>query len=192
MGMKAYKASLGLALVFYAGIVSAQTTGRAFDISLNGDMVDAGFTWRLGDRKLLADVGWLHNEDRGDVFSGAIHLVDAASTGADPLQAGMGVRLLFVDPDPASVDGSALALGGFVRYTLPNANRFNIGAHGYYAPDVVTFSDLTEFYELGVRVGYNVVKDGDVFLGVRTVKAEFGPGDLSLDSGMHIGFEFRF
>ncbi len=191
--MKAYKAVLGLALVFYAGIVSAQTTGRAVDISLNGDMVDAGFTWRLGDLKLLADVGWLHNQDRGDVFGGGVHLVDAASTGSDPLQAGMGVRALHVNPELASASGTAVALGGFVRYILPNANRFNIGAHGYYAPDVVAFGDLTEFYEIGVRVGYNVLRDGDVFLGARTVKAEFGgTGRLSIDSGLHIGFEFRF
>jgi hypothetical protein len=191
--MKAYKALLGLALVFYAGTVSAQTMGRAFDISLNGDMVDAGFTWRLGNRKLLADVGWLHNEDRGDVIGGAIHLVDAASTGNDPLQAGMGLRLLHVRPDAGSADGSALALGGFVRYVLPNANRFSIGAHGYYAPDVVTFSDLAEFWELGVRVGYNVVRDGDVYIGARTVEATIdGQGKLRLDSGLHIGFEFRF
>ncbi len=191
--MKAYKALLGLALVFYAGIVSAQTTARAFDISLNGDMVDAGFTWRLGDRKLLADVGWLHNQDRGDVVGGGIHLVDAASTGDDPLQAGMGLRALYINPELSGASGTAVALGGFVRYSLPNANRFNVGAHGYYAPDVVAFSDLTEFYELGARVGYNVLRDGDVFLGVRTVKAEFeGAGRLSLDSGLHIGFEFRF
>ncbi len=191
--MKAYRALLGLALVLYAGIVSAQTTGRAAEISLNGDMVDAGLTLRLGDRKYLADVGWLHNQDRGDVISGGIHLVDAASTGADPLQAGMGVRLLYVNPDVSSADGTALALGGFVRYVLPNANRFNIGAHGYYAPDVVAFSDLGEFWELGARVGYNVMRDGDVFIGVRTVNATFdGQGNLKLDSGLHVGFEFRF
>ena len=191
--MRAYKALLGLALVFYAGIVSAQTTGRAFDISLNNDMVDAGFTWRLGNRKLLADIGGLHNQDRGDVFGGGIHLVDAASSGADSLQAGLGLRLLHVNPDVSSASGTALALGGFVRYVLPNANRFNIGAHGYYAPDVITFSDLSEFYEIGARVGYNVLRDADVYLGVRTVKAEFGgSGRLSLDSGLHIGFEFRF
>ncbi|MDJ0699278.1 MAG: YfaZ family outer membrane protein [Woeseiaceae bacterium] len=191
--MKAYKALLGLALVFYAGIVSAQATARALDISLNDDMVDAGFTWRLGDNKLLADVGWLHNQDRGDVVGGGIHLVDAASAGDDPLQAGMGLRALYIDPDLSGDSGTAVALGGFVRYTLPGANRFNIGAHGYYAPDVVTFSDLSEFYEVGVRVGYNVLRDGDVFLGVRTVRAEFGDaGRLSLDSGLHIGFELRF
>ena len=191
--MKAYRAVIGLALVFSSGIVSAQTTGRAFDINLNDDTVAAAFAWRLGEQKLLADVGWLHNQDRGDVIHGSLHIVDAATAGDDPLQAGLGLKLAHVSPDPISPDGTVLALGGFVRYTLPNANRFHIGGQLYYAPDVVAFGDAKEYYDVAVRVSYNVIRDGDVYLGLREVKAKFeGTSRFTMDSGLHIGFQYRF
>lgn len=191
--MNLFRATIVIVVCLAGGVASAQTTDRAFDINLNDDVVTAAFTWRLGDRKLLAGIGGLHNQDRGDVLHGEVHLVDVASSSADALQAGLGVRLIFADPDVASVDGTAVALGGFARYVLPDADRFSIRGHLYYAPDVVSFGDLDEYYEIGARVGYNVVRDADVYIGVRTVKTEYdGGGDLSFDSGVHIGFEFRF
>lgn len=190
--MKFYQALMTVVLCLYAGVASAQTTQRAFDINLNDDVVAADFGWRLGGRQLHAGVGWLHNQDRGDVVHFAMHLVDAAASGADTLQAGLGLRLVYANPDESSLDGGAVALGGFARYVLPNANRFHIAGHLYYAPDVVSFGDVSEYYEVGARIGYNVIRDADVYLGVRSVKTDYELGDLSFDSGLHVGFQFRF
>jgi len=191
--MKSYQAALTVALCLFAGVASAQTTTRAFDINLNGDVVAADFAWRLGNAKLLADVGWLHNDDRGDIIHAGMHLVDEAASGSDPLQAGLGIRAAFIDPDVSSVDGGAVALGGFVRYVIPQANRFHVGGHVYFAPGVVSFGDIDQYYEIGARVGYNVIRDADVYVGVRSTKVDFdGAGDLSFDSGLHLGFQFRF
>ncbi len=182
-----------VALSLFAGLALAQTTHRAFDINVNDDAARAALFLRAGNPKLLADLGWLHHQTRGDAIHLGIHLVDEASNGKDPLQAGLGVRFVYTQPDNALVDGSALALGGFVRYILPNANRFNIGGYLYYAPDVVSFGDVVEYYDVGARIGYNVVRDADVYLGVRSTKADYGgPGRFSFDSGLHIGFEIRF
>ncbi len=184
---------LALCLCTFAAPAFAQTTGTALDINLNNDAVRLGFSWRLGDPKYLAAVGWLHNQDRGDVIHGSFHLVDAASSAGSALQAGLGVRLVHTLPDPDVFDGTALALGGFARYTLPNANRYSIAAYGYFAPEITSFGDQTEYYELGVRAGYSVLRDGDVYLGLRRVRAEYnGISNFKFDSGLHVGFEIRF
>ncbi len=191
--MKSYQAVLTVALSLFGGLASAQTSHRAFDINVNDDAVRAALFLRAGNPKLLADLGWLHHQTKGDAIHLGIHLVDAASNGQDPLQAGIGVRFVYTEPDDVLVDGSALALGGFVRYVLPSANRINIGGYLYYAPDVVSFGDVREYYDVGARVGYNVVRDADIYLGVRTTKADYGgPGRYSFDTGLHIGFEIRF
>ena len=191
--MKSYQAVLTVVLSLFAGLASAQTTHRAFDINVNDDAARAALFLRAGNPMLLADLGWLHHQTRGDAIHLGIHLVDEASNGKDSLQAGLGVRFVYTQPDNALVDGSALALGGFVRYVLPNANRFNIVGYLYYAPDVVSFGDVVEYYDVGARIGYNVVRDADVYLGVRSTKADYGgPGRFSFDSGLHIGFEIRF
>jgi hypothetical protein len=44
-----------------------------------------------------------------------------------------------------------------------------------------------------VRVGYSVLRDGDVYLGLRRIQAEYkGSGRFTFDSGLHAGFELRF
>ncbi len=184
---------LATCLCLLAGLASAQTTGKALDINLSADAVRLGFTWRLGDPNYLANLGWLYNQDKGDVIHASFHLVDAASSAGTALQAGLGVRLVHTRTDPSIFNGTALALGGFARYTPPTADRFNIGGYGYYAPDVSSFGDQTEYYEVGIRAGYSVIREGDVYLGLRRIEAEYkGAGGVKLDSGLHIGFEFRF
>lgn len=191
--MRAIQALLVLALVLLAGLASAQTTGKALDINLNGDAVRAKFAWRLGDPRYLADVGWLYNQDRGSVVHGSFHLVDDAANSGTPLQAGLGVRLVYTTTDPSGFDGGSLALGGFVKYTFRSANRFSIGGHGYFAPDIVSFGDQTRYYEFAFRAAYNVIRDADVYIGFREVEAKYdGGGSYEYDSDLHVGFEFRF
>lgn len=191
--MKVKQTLLALSLCLYAGLTFAQTTGTALDVNLNNDSVRLGFAWRLGDPKYLAELGWLYNQDKGDVIHAGFHLVDAASSSGTALQAGLGVRLVHTRTDPSIADGTALAVGGFARYTLPNADRFNIGGYGYYAPDVTSFGDQSDYYEVGARVGYSVLRDGDVYLGLRRVQAKYkGLGRFTFDSGLHAGFEIRF
>lgn len=191
--MKVKQTLLALCLCLATATSVAQTTGTALDVNLNDDAVRLGFSWRLGDPKYLAELGWLYSDNKGDVIHGSFHLVDAASGSGTALQAGLGLRLVHARTDPGSVDGTALALGGFARYTLPNADRFNVGGYGYYAPDITSFGDQSEYYELGVRVGYSVLRDGDVYLGLRRIQAKYdGLSRFTFDSGLHAGFEIRF
>lgn len=191
--MKAYRVLLALASCLLAGLASAQSADRALDINLNDDAVRLGFAWPPGGASYRADLGYLHNQDRGDIVHGGFHLVDAAANSGTPLQAGLGLRLVYTNTDPVDFDGFSLALGGFFRYTLPNANRFNIGGAVYYAPDVVSFGDQSEYYEIGLRLGYNVIRDADVYIGIREIEAEYDDaGSFEFDSSVHVGFEFRF
>ncbi len=191
--MKTKQLLLALCLWLSAAPAFAQTTGTALDVNLNDDAIRLGFSWRLGDPKYLAGIGWLHNDDRGDVIHADFHLVDAASSSGTALQAGLGVRVVHTRTDPGSADGTALALGGFARYTLPNANRYNIAGYAYYAPDITSFGDQSEYFELGARFGFSVLRDGDIYLGVRRIEAEYdGGGSFKFDSGLHAGFEIRF
>ncbi len=184
---------LAIVLCAAAAPTFAQTTGTALDINLNNDAVRLGFSWRLGDPKYLAEVGWLYNQDRGDAIHASFHLVDAASSSGSALQAGLGLRLVHTRTDPSIFDGTALALGGFARYTLPNADRYHVAGYAYYAPEITSFGDMTDYYEVGVRAGYSILRDGDVYLGLRRVQAEYdGLTRFKLDSGLHVGFEIRF
>jgi len=169
-----------------AGTAQAST----FDVNLNSDVVglQATFPSTWGD--LTWDVGLLHHRDDGDVVHVGLVLVDEASAGED-LIAGLGGRLVTIDA--TNLNGQAIALGGFFRYTFPQYNRIGIAGSAYFAPDVLAFGDTSQYIEVDLRVQYNLLRRGNIYLGVRSVKADFGPlPTASIDSGAHIGIRIEF
>ena len=171
----------------------AQEKNSLIDLNLSDDAVRASFATRLGNEGLQVGAGWLHQQDKGDVVHLGLHLVDAAADNGADLTAGIGTRLYFVDADSAQRDGSALAIGGFVRYVFPEYNRFSVGGHLYFAPDVVAFGDLNRYSEIEARVSYNVLRDADVYIGVRSARARFEPdGSVNFNSGLLFGIQMRF
>lgn len=88
--------------------------------------------------------------------------------------------------------GEALAVGGFLQYQLPDYNRIGFGAHIYYAPGVIAFGGLDRFLEYGVRADYQVLRNANVYIGYRQVKADFGADFYNMDSGFHIGMQLNF
>jgi hypothetical protein len=60
--------------------------------------------------------------------------------------------------------------------------------------NVTSFSDQREYLEVGARVGYNVLKDADVYVGLRRIEAKYDgfSGWFEFDSGFNAGFELRF
>ena len=181
-----------LFLILLAGLVSLPCFAESLDLNLNDDAVRLVFAKDISSRKLRLDAGWLHHQDRGNVVNLGLQVVDFASTGANPVTAAIGLKLFYIDPD-FDLDGTALGLGGSLEYTLPNYNRIGFEGHLYFAPDVVTFGDVTEYLEVSVRARYNILRDADLYLGLRNVKSEFGGGSsFSIDTGFHAGIKIRF
>ena len=178
---------LVLALFAAAAVEAAEV-----DLSLNTDAVRLTVGLPVGDNVLL-DGSYLYHDDHGHVASFGGHVVGSAS-GADPLEAGIGMRVSYIKNDRGSdEDGTALAPGGFLRYTLPQYDRVSFGGSFYFAPGVLSFGDVDKFYEASAWAGYAVIKDADLYLGWRTVRAEFqSDGTKGMDSGPHIGFRVRF
>lgn len=171
------------------GGVRAEAT--ELDLNVNDDAARLSVAWDATGR-LRADAGVLTHEDRGELVHGGILLVDDAASEA-PVTAGLGGRLYYIDPDGAPDEEFALALGGFAKYVFPNADRFSVQGHVYYSPDVLAFGDLEDFVEVGARVSYNVLRDADIYIGARYLKADIDNGpEVTLDNGLIIGIQLRF
>jgi hypothetical protein len=172
--------------------LGAPARAAEVDLSVNADAARLAVGVPIGNN-LLVDGSWLYHSDHGYVVSAAGHVTGAAS-GADPLWAGVGLRLSYVNNDRGSQeDGVALGMGGFLRYTLPQYDRISFGGALYFAPGVLSFGDVDKLYDVEVWAGYSVIKDADVYLGWRKVEADFNDdGSKSMDSGLHIGLRARF
>ncbi len=179
------------------GVILALATqaGQAaeLDLNLNGDTAKLSYAWEVEPRNLRLDAAWMHHQDRGDVINLGLHLTGEASTGENPVIGGLGGKIFHINPDGGSVSATVLGVGGFLRYTLPGYDRFNVYAHAYFAPDVLAFGDGDSYQEFEAHIGYNVLREADIYLGMRYSKINFDPsGDLIMDNGLHAGIQLRF
>ena len=166
---------------------------ETLQLDVNDDAARLAYAWPVAGEKLRADVGWLHHQETGNLVHAGLHLVDFAAAGASPLRAGLGGKLVYVDADQPSSRGGALALGGFFDYTLPGYDRLGFGGQVYFAPDVLGLSDVESYREIGAHVRYNLLREADIYLGLRSVQGEFdGAPDVTFDTGLHIGIALNF
>ena len=180
-------------LLACAMLVPGLCIAGELDININDDAARLSYAWPVRADKLRLDAGFLSHQDRGEMLHFGLHLVDWASSGTNPLQGGLGGKLFYADTDSVFDDELLLGLGGFLRYTIPQYNRFSVSGQAYFAPDVLSFGDSEQFFELEARISYNVLREADIYLGARYITIEFeNGGDFTLDNGLHAGIQLRF
>ncbi len=171
---------------------SAPLLAAELDFNVSDDALNLRFA-NGGDNGARIDYGLLYNED-ADVYIGNIglHMVDNAGSETSPVIFGLGGKLLFLDSEIE--DGGAIALGAFVRYNFPGANRFAVAGSLHYAPSVTAFSDMERYLEYEIRGEYEILRNGSVYLGYRLVETRFEgmPESAELDDGLHFGMRFSF
>jgi len=174
-------------------VLSTRAMAVGVDLNVNSDAARLTVDVPVPSNNLVVDGSWLHHQDNGNAASIAGHLTGSALSGAN-VKAGIGLRLSWVSRDKGEEeDGTALGIGGFLKYTLPRYDRIAFGGSAYYAPGVLSFSDVDAFYEVSTWAGYSIIPDADVYLGWRAMKADFSEdGTSTIDVGLHIGVRGRF
>ena len=181
-------ASLALAVLLcnsaYAGEV---------DFSFNSDAFRAFYIHDFKNNDLQSDFGLLYNGDEGSVANVSLYLSGFASDGSSPLQAGIGGRTGWVEGDKSGQSGAPLAVGGYLKYTFQNLNRVSIRGDAWFAPEILSLGDLEKYEDFSVRVGYNILKQADIYIGLRYVRGSFdNDSNAKFDDGANIGFSIRF
>ncbi|NNF61490.1 MAG: hypothetical protein HKN06_09210 [Gammaproteobacteria bacterium] len=185
-----FRTFMAVAAVMAAG----PTLSDSLDLNLNDDAARLTFARTVYEGKLEADAGWLHHQDRGDVISVSLGRVGEAGGGQQSITAAIGGRLYALDPELSGPgqDGFALGVGGFFRMKLAGYDRIGFSGHGYFAPDVLAFGDAKDMVEIAGRITYSVLREADIYLGARYVKAGFEGTDARFDNGLHIGIRLEF
>ncbi|MDP6436804.1 MAG: YfaZ family outer membrane protein [Gammaproteobacteria bacterium] len=174
-------------------LLCSSATAGELDLSFNGNAVRGFWAFELDSYDLDAEYGLLHNSDEGTMINASIFQSGYASDGENPLQAGLGARSGYIDGDDSDQHGLLLALGGYLKYTFPDRNRLSLRADVYFAPDMLSTIDLERYEDYTVRLAYNFLRNGDIYIGARYVKGEFdNDSDPLFDNGLHLGMNLRF
>lgn len=146
---------------------------------------DSEFEWDAGFLQIEGDNG---ASDR-KLFTATMRSVGDAGVANHQVNAALGLRGSWLTS--SGFDAQALSVGGEVKARFQGIDRLVFSGYGYYAPKVLSFGDADAFLEWGARLGYQVLRNGEVFVGYRQVKFETSLGnDVTADTGYNVGIKF--
>lgn len=186
-----------LAGMWFFAALSAPASAQSLDVNLNDDTVEVKVGMPLnwgGFGRSSWDVGMLyHDTDRDSnwLFTLGAQVQGAAGADAPGLEFGAGMKLFVADVNQYDVSAATLGVG--LRYAPPAASRFYAALSGYYAPDIVTFSDGEDFFAGELRFGYEILPEAEIYLGYRNIEAGIkNKQDATVAEGWLVGLKILF
>jgi len=179
-----------VALLFGACASTAAIAG-SLDLNLNNDVVEASY---LSDPTTFQyRFGALH-DDRTKDWLGHAGFVALGEQENQAMRStiGFGGRVYSGSTGPFNI--LSVPLGG--QFSVYPAGFGSIGFSGYafYAPNVLSGLDTERFFDVGVRVEFEIIKPTTViYLGYRKIEAKFkNLGTSTIEEGGHIGLRISF
>ncbi|MGC1508407.1 YfaZ family outer membrane protein [Ketobacter nezhaii] len=171
---------------------AVSANAHTLDLSLNNDAVGLDYTTQVSQSEVNVGAGILHHQDNGDAYWGSFFVADNVNKQSGIL-AGLGGRLYYIDADKQNNSGTALGLGGFVNWDLPNVTNLSLRSDFYYAPDVLAFDEVKRFVDFSARVQYRVIEQAWIYLGYRNAEMKGTSGsDQKIDEGVNVGLMLWF
>ena len=180
------------ALFALLAAVSFGAQANNLDFNLGGNAAAISYSANLTNTGLQGSLGYMHHTSLADIGSLGLGLVGNASPVGSPMIFRVGGKVVLISPKSAN-DGTALALGANFHYVWPSYNRFAVGGEFYYAPNIVSFRNTDRYMEFGVRAGYSILRNAEVYVGYRHISAAFfGSGNVTLDNTFMAGISLTF
>jgi len=178
-------------------IASFGASAARLDVNLNQDSARFTYYSLIGGStygRTEMSTGVLYNQDKNYLLELGLQVVDVAGSESPGLEIGVGPKLYYMTDDAADVTGLSIAVGGIVRYNLPQLQRLALQGSLYYAPSITSTLDADAFVEYGVRVAYEILPTASVYLGYRKIRVDYakGNGGHTLDDGTMLGLDFSF
>lgn len=179
------------AFIACAGLTAFSVTAQAqgdLDFSIGDDTVKIQLSSKVPYNDLSWNAEFLHYDDSGvnaNLVAGGVFVAGRSNASTARQIAGVGGKFLFLDADFADA-GSGIAVGGFIRHTLSQANLLSLRGEAFLAPSIVSFQGLDNYFEISGRIEYQLLDQANVYLGYRSIEA-----DIELDNGAEAEFEIE-
>lgn len=178
-------------------LISTSANAQRVDINLKQDSARFTYITLIGGStfgRTELNAGILYNEDGNQAADIGLKVIDVAGSKTPGLELGVGPRFYYLKHDDTDTSAAAIALGGHLRYKIPNVQRLSIIGTAYYAPSITSTLDARNMYEAGLGVGYEILPTANIYVKYRKIRAKFtkGVGAETIDNGTVIGMDFTF
>ncbi len=175
---------------------SSAATAGALDVNLNDDSVRLALSWMTSPspNSLEGEAAIYYNTDSIYVGTIGVRVVGETGRQGNPLEAGVGGKLIGITSSDMDIDAVALGLGFGLRYYPATINRLAFGMQLHYAPQIVSFGDVNNILEGMLNVEYQILPQAFAYIGYRLLRAELEDSGKTddLDEGAHVGMRILF
>lgn len=187
-----------LSALFLASTLSAlplmASAGGTLDLSLSDTTARIAWDATQVSSGMHLNAAYMHGSEEnaeGDLISAGLHVVDVRKS-QSRLYMGIGGNVYVFSSDETT--GGALGVGGFFRYGLPFNPDLAVSGYAYYAPPVVSFSEVENMFDADLRLQYSVITSAHVYAGFRmnSIKPENADDRFKFGDGLHVGLRLDF
>lgn len=187
------------AALTFCGLTGEALAAGDLDFSIGDDTAKV----QVSSQVPYNDLSWtaeLLHYDEGDysanLFGGGIFVAGRSNASTARQIAGIGGKFMFVDADLTEA-GAAIAVGGFIRHTLSQANLISLRGEIFVAPGIVSFQGVQDYFEFSGRVEYQLLDQANIYLGYRSIEADMeletgGEAEIEFEDGLIAGVTLRF
>lgn len=167
---------------------------KVFDLNLNSDDLEVRFQNPIyinanqyaSDSSYIAEAGFI-SSDSNSLFSLGFFLKSHVQS-VPNLKAQMGIKAVYANSYASDIFVS-FPLGIALSYDLlTNAGEFFFNSSLYYAPSPLSFKDADSYLEFRAEAGLEIIKNGDLYIGYRTIDTDYDTADVSFNQSGYLGF----
>ncbi len=189
--------AIGLVACFsMLGSVAIQAQAKTvFDISFSSDNAKLGVYQKetFADSKQRYGIEYHHAGDQGDMISAIAEITRSGFEQAPNLDIGFKGKGYFVDPESRIfASGSGLMLGIIASYWLPTPTPAFVSAEFLYGPNVLSFGNVDDAREFGVRLEAKLLDTASAYIGYRQIQMDINARTLEFEDAFHVGFKLAF
>lgn len=179
-------------------VISSPALAEKLDFRLGQDMARLSYSSLVSGTtfgRTEVSGGFMYNDAGNTLLDLGLQVIDMAGTKTPGLEIGVGPRLYIASLDTPSASGTAVALGGNLRYKSPDVERVAFYGSLYYAPGITSFMDADSLLEYGFGAAYEVLPTADAYIGYQSINMDIntgGGGNHDLDDGFIIGMRMAF
>ncbi|WP_076540357.1 YfaZ family outer membrane protein [Shewanella sp. UCD-KL21] len=171
--------------VIAASIFCVNVNATEFSLGLSEHVVSTDIKTNINPNVNL-EAAYVYSDKKGNLAQFAMHMTH--QTGPHSIEIGPKLSSVWFDNSP---NGSVVAVGGHYGYAL--GNKVSLHADAYYAPSVLSFSDVDGYTEFGGKVQYDFNPNMALFIGYRNITFKYdGRSDSAFEDGFYIGGTSRF
>jgi len=107
---------------------------------------------------------------------------------------GMGMKLNYTQIGSKEFSSLPLGIEFAYQFPTPKVIPISLNASLYYAPEVLSFADSTDYLEYRVHFDIELIKNAGITLGYRSINISSGTGigSVNYNSSAYFGFQVGF